>query len=1096
MIRNTLFPPFLSFLAVLLGYCVYSGIVVPIVLPGAGAHLQDTLSELSPVDENNLASLFPKGSWELNCKWRFRQNNLVLLWNELEYVGEEVKFTPCTVLFLNDAEMPEGMDRKEHEQELYRQAVIMQTNDYALLNFDGEFSPTGIGGSAKFVKGELVGDVVVRSDMKEKSPEDDLYVKTNRIIFNEEKIQTDSEITFQYAKNQGSGRAMILSLGLSDLSDTKSDKTISRIELLKLHKLQLAFEDGKEQENGNDCERFEITCDGPFFFAPDSRKNDQWFASFLEGVVVMRVNESGSYDQLYCDRLNVYFGPNSKGKGTNLKNNELQSLRFLTPIQLLAQGKPARILSPMNDDFRAEGNRLEYDFLTRKIKLENDSPNSRVKLSVQGGKQSVLAGSLSYVFGEDGMFGQLIAKDQVELSGLTHSDKPEKEQRRIQLNCSQQLQAFPDKEDPNQVKCDLIGKTKLAMSGIGTMNAEEISIWFNQKKRSAPPVKSQVSRNTSATQPLLQRRSLDGSVSGYANRSLSTSSSAGKSGGITGTGFADLSPDRARIRKDVRFETPDGFCTVREMNIYFYEEGEQPRPGSTPYFAAAPMELASPNTKYAGAMVPGASPSSPGSISSSAPPPKKHSFLGGDSSQDRSRFELKGDLMRMLVRMDGGQAEIEKLFLHGAEEPVVFREIASKSDSPPIHIKGTELRTWYPSSDRTVMQILGEGKEPAVFTGRNMELQGLDVVFNQQSNRFRVEGSGKFETTQIALSGNGFSSAITSGTPNSGNHNVNAPGKANANGMLVVRWDGRLEFDGSRIRIESSEDPVRAMYAATGTSHPLQELQCNVLHIDLERPVSFVDSKSNPDAQVKRIECLGKVFFESLEMEGMQQKSIMRAENLEQFRIYPETGKFDGSNMGNTQSRLSTTFLGSAGDFNLLDRGTASDAVAKENSHQLKRVDIHFFDRILGNYKTFQVTASGSVICTFCPVPTWGASVDMNDIRRLKENGGYRLSCETLEAAKSVDPLDVSKSGIEVTAVRATRFEGQDVYVIAHIAKFNQLKDTIMVEGNGSVKAEIHIKRTPDGEFEPPISAQQMEYNIKTRDIKFKGIQGTQILNQ
>lgn len=1070
MFRSRYSQMLLSFLCVLGAYFAYSKAIVPLVIPTSQEERQ-SLYDLQGIMESDeemrkvLEPLFPETSWERRSQFIIRQNNLVLLFDKYDPSGNVLEVSPCTVLVLPDGEFADSSEQ-------YRQAIIMQASERATLEFDGEFRPTS-GTLANFKSGRLHGNVVIRSDMKEPGPDDDLVVETRDVVFNETQVTTEAIVTFRFGKHRGKGEWIIVFLEPSDPKDPKSAKTIQRLEVQKVHQLELEIP-SKEGDPAQ-SERFEIRCAGSFTFNPDKESDTCWVATFNRNVELMRIND-GAYDHLTCNTLTVLLGPNPKSDEPGLPNNTVASIGKLAPLKVVGQGQPAKIRSPQNDDFVASGERLEYDFVRDRITLSRLPGSSQVvQISNNGGKNWVTCRTLSYTFGKDGKFGELYAPGAGEFRG--ESDY-EGETKPFHLSWSERFQAIPDPEDPQQVRCDLFGTVKLNMEILGTMTAKETAIWFNQKNS--------------------VKRENNGENNGE-NTGNNITSKLG--GGLTG-----LTPDRARIQKDVLFESPNGTCDLRVLEIWFQEDTDNNEAVSSsftdpPYGNLFP-EKGIPQTNVL------SNPSSPSQNKPvNAQDKSTRSFLGNSSDKGNSRFKLSGDVMRMFVKMRGTQADIEQIWLTGSGGVVTLTEIDPKEANKPIQLVGTELHVWSPFSNRTIAKVLGEPKKPAVFSGMETKLTGLVMLLNQQTNRFQVEGAGELVTTQVALANNmeGKSQTAPTSQPASSSQALQVPKISNitqvsqtnkssqntsseSKGTLVVRWMKGMDFDGTRIQFDGT---VVAMY-------PALELRCNELLVFLDRPISFMESKIEQDPNAKLIVCNGNVYFESIQMEGAAQKARLRAEGLEQFRLYPATGMFDGTGPG----KLRSTFLGSDAAIQMPGMKPIAAVHSETNSGtssgtttELKHVDITFYEKIEGNFRTMEASASGLVACVYCPVAQWDETIDPNDRERLKLHNGFRLDCERLHVIKMVDPLS-NAEGVEMTATDGTRIEGSQFFARGETVKYNQLKSIASIEGKGTIDAEIHIQRNPGGDYEPPLYGRYLEYNLKTNEVNFQGVHGTQMFNR
>ena len=1055
LFRNQYSSFLLSFLGVLAAYWLYAGIVVPIVLP-RDPHFAQHIAMVNSGGtteamewKQHLNNLFPEGDWERSSKFSIWKDNFVLLFNDYKELGNQVEMNPCTILFLTG-------ELGKDDEKLFQEAIRLQSTGGATLEFDGPFSPLA-GNQAKFTQGRLTGDVLIRSNMQNPGPEDDLTISTKEVAFTDSRIHADSDIDFRFGKSHGKGRALYIFLAPSDPRNSKGAKTISRMEILEIQKIHLNTPSDRKKPTGEIQEdRFEITCNDKVEFYPDPGSNFHWIGKFNADVNVARVDE-GYYDHLECNQLSVLFAPKPKPGEEPIPNNELASLQQLAPLKMLAVGN-AKVRSTNNNDFLAEGHKLEYDFEKGRLALDSDPTlNQTVKISLYGGKQWAGGKKISYTFGENGQFGELFVLSGGTLSGIVSSDKPQEQPQTFQIEWTDDLQAFPEPGNPELVRCQLFGQMSMRIDNLGTMHAKETVIWFKQnpgetaQPPESPPTagRNPLIRQVSGTQPQTPVLPTPGSSAHSPQRTANTPTA------LTG-GLQSLTLSHARIRKDVRFITANGTCRVNEINVWF-EEGGTATPGP---------QYASSHTSDTMLMNSNATTASPRAGNSS------RSFFGGHSGD--SQFELFGDTLELLVKMQGTNMEIDRLVLNGGGKQVRLVETTPKQPADPITMSGTEIHAWSPSSDRSVVQLLGTPAIPGHITGMESTVTGLDIIFNQQSNQIKINGGGKIESTQMAMSGDLTAPATSA---------------ASQKQMLVVRWAGGMTFDGTRTTFERS---VVAKY-------PQMELFCDVLHLDLDQPISLIQLNASQNTRVRRIECLGKVFFEREERDPIdltRKKSLLKGENLDQIQLFPESGRFDGTAQGTGQGRLQATFLDEGGGAaNFLAGTPRNDVPRAEAPHNdashLTRIDLYFYGRILGNFKNFEATATDSVVCVYCPVSAWDANINMDDRETLKEKDGYRLDCDILEVVKMVDP-QTQRPGIELTASGATKIEGQMVFARAESVKFNQLKETVIIEGSGSNTAEVYIRRDSSGEYEGPISVQQVIYNLRTKNFESKGARGTQ----
>ena len=120
--------------------------------------------------------LFQPGDWELaSSKTKVLESDRAkLLFQDYTNLGGgKVEIEPCTIVFLYDGPA-------ENEDQRLRQSIILQAPAGAILQFDRDLDlkqPR----DANLQGGQLIGDIVIRSDWKQPGPDDDLRIVTKNI---------------------------------------------------------------------------------------------------------------------------------------------------------------------------------------------------------------------------------------------------------------------------------------------------------------------------------------------------------------------------------------------------------------------------------------------------------------------------------------------------------------------------------------------------------------------------------------------------------------------------------------------------------------------------------------------------------------------------------------------------------------------------------------------------------------------------------------------------------------------------------------------------------------------------------------------------
>ncbi|MBR5244099.1 MAG: hypothetical protein IKW13_07685, partial [Thermoguttaceae bacterium] len=188
--------------------------ISPPALPSTQPIVQrsdESSATVDPLDRifPELSQLFPDPN-----DWRRRSPNVVvpsnrsvvfLFKNEPEFSQDrtQIILTACTIVFLAT-----GRDLSDAER--CRQAIVFESTDRVVLEFSKPLADFGSLENIKFdfssfVSGEMQGEVVLRSDMKSPTAEDDLRFQTRNLVFTEKQIHTNHEFSFSFGRNRGSG---------------------------------------------------------------------------------------------------------------------------------------------------------------------------------------------------------------------------------------------------------------------------------------------------------------------------------------------------------------------------------------------------------------------------------------------------------------------------------------------------------------------------------------------------------------------------------------------------------------------------------------------------------------------------------------------------------------------------------------------------------------------------------------------------------------------------------------------------------------------------------------------------------------------------
>ncbi len=379
-----------AFVAVLVAYLAYAMLAVPWIEP---QHSFQTISaggsdgrrEMHHAQRRRiLESLFPAGAWELTnsrVKVLETEYGMLLL---LDYrtregqvggKGGELEIQPCTLVL----ELPGDGEKRAPRY------LALQAPQGAVLQFDRsiDLRRADIG---QPIGGRLQGQVRIFSPATQPDGGDALEIVTQNVQMDAGRVWTPHEVQFRVGRSHGSGRGLTIELLSSGSIRTQGLRPtnvagVRRLELAHLDKAHLeAPPEGLFTEDAGPSEPratawdtpVEISCQGPFTF-----DFEEFVASFADEVNVVRLHPNGVNDHLTCRLLEIHFSPpqndflaglNTEGRQTALKPDMTAAQTVLRRI--VAVGQPVELRAPSLGAY-VQADRMEYDFPTRRLRLEN-----------------------------------------------------------------------------------------------------------------------------------------------------------------------------------------------------------------------------------------------------------------------------------------------------------------------------------------------------------------------------------------------------------------------------------------------------------------------------------------------------------------------------------------------------------------------------------------------------------------------------------------------------------------------------------------------------------------------------------------------------
>ncbi len=457
-----------SFAIVMIAYWAYALLAVPWIEPTVDRRRQekisqderDRASQLPDVQLGWIRPLFPPGGMEalgLKKPVIIESNRAKLLFQTYENQSDgSVVLRPCAIVFAYEGPAEDEAQRR-------RQAVILEAPGGARLQFDPplDISRAKIG---RLVRGQLDGQVTIRSDWKQPGPEDDLLIVTRDIQLTEQTISTPHPVEFRWGPHFGRGQEMVMELlaGEPRPGMEATGANIAGIESFELRRIErLHLDLGQPAANMP----VEIQCRGPFRFDVLRR-----VATFSERVDVLKLNPGGPADQIACDLLSLYFAERKPQEGDTTAKAEPGSLDLVAE-RLECRGNPVVVTAPSRK-LNARAPRIEYNLLTEAIVLDGSR-----EVFLQQGPNEIHAQSLYYQAAKQGGLGRVVAQGPGWLRGRLD----EASDRQLEAVWKNRLQVYPHRQ--KQV-ISLDGGAELKYQGVGQLQAREIFFWLAE----SPPV--------------------------------------------------------------------------------------------------------------------------------------------------------------------------------------------------------------------------------------------------------------------------------------------------------------------------------------------------------------------------------------------------------------------------------------------------------------------------------------------------------------------------------------------------------------------------------------------------------------------------------
>jgi lipopolysaccharide export system protein LptA len=419
-----------------------------------------------------LSAYFPADHWCFAEPPKALDNGqaLIIFNNEEKSTNGQMKIPRCAVIFFPTPRQAGG--------EPPRDAIILESTNGALLQMEAGDGGIGFG---KIQHGVLDGKVVIRSDMREPGPQDDLRLTTEQLNINEDGIHTLSPVDMRLGPHQGFGRELEIrfmktegsgGLGFGGIYGKFEELTVKHDVAVKVVPGKLSFFGQPSQQAAAAANQpappIHIQSVGPFRI--DFAKE---VATFSDQVQVRQTHPDGKRDDLRADELNLFFTRTStwnSGDGTEPAAAG-ESMAF-EPASIEALGSPVT-LTAQSHDAAAQGGRLYLELGPRRIRLEK---GEEVILKYQGAE--IHAPMVQYQLPPEGSnekVGPMAARGGA--GWLRAVVDPAQPSQVLDVRWTDAMQLVRSNGKPVLV---LDGRPRVGLAGAGTMWADQLQIFLRE----------------------------------------------------------------------------------------------------------------------------------------------------------------------------------------------------------------------------------------------------------------------------------------------------------------------------------------------------------------------------------------------------------------------------------------------------------------------------------------------------------------------------------------------------------------------------------------------------------------------------------------
>jgi hypothetical protein len=973
-----------------------------------------------------LSAYFPADHWCFRVEPKIFENaqSLVVV-DQYEQTETGLLRVPrCAIVFF-----PRGRVRGQTPP---RDAIVLEPAGGAAIQMDSQVGANRFG---RMQFGQLLGEVVVRSDMQEPGEQDDLRIVTSDLYMNEDLIRTAAPVEMRLGAHRGRGKSLEIRLLPADRStDAAAGSLYSGLESLEISsevQLSLAPEglgrftkkSGSDEASGaKDADAaasfrakiaeapVRINCVGPFRI-----DFGNYLATFLDRVQVRQLHADGKLDQLSAAELRLYFEQQRAGGSTSTPAPEASPGAPLTSIPLepssidaLGNAETPVVLDAPSHGAAARCDNLVIQFNQQMITAAGGETGQPATLSYQGAE--IHSPVVIYQFpprDSQAKVGTMWARGGAGwLRAVPNADRPGET---AEVSWKKSMQLVRRDGQPVLV---LDGRPKISMVGAGQLFADGIELFLRERR---PEEVDAAQAAKIAALP------------------------------------AAIVPQRLTASGRVAIESAELNAKVNQLDVTF----QYPAPAAPP--AVVPGRDAGTRTRE----------EAPGSTSTDA-------LFGGTSPRGgpRRSYDVSGVTLRVTCKVRDRRPQVSGIRVEGA---VVFQEISpTLAAEPPLRITAERLRVTKADTPAAEIEITGGGGSDglpvqlAEITTPGARLRAPTVLVNRGSGGSLINSPGELEMqVNRDLSGQPLAEAQP----------------------LRIKWRDGMELVDRRI---SFQGDVRVEHAAgwlkTG------RLVAQLTHSPL---AGGGDGRRADLEQLECWEGV-TAEFDQRDAAGLSSHQHVETQSLIANQITGEItgsgpGLIDSVHLSRSGKSLWQGAPGLPGE-----AASPAAPNSIDQSPQLRRLHITFAREVGGNLLERRVFVGGNVQTVYGAVSDWQQSLEIAAGGSPRPDEMW-ITCDKLGVVENplgrfqnsgapqrgLGPVDLSAEGAVV--IEGQHPERGSFTLRGGRATYDQLKGMFVLQGDGVRPATILHQQFP-GAAPAEQSAQRFTYFQGTGEVDIQDV--------